>query len=327
MTLRLPGLAALAAAGLLLGASAPASTPRAHASPLAERPPDGADDERADAWPDPADKGALADALNNLRKSKSDEQIAQWSGALVEIGPAAAPRLLSAMAREKSEVSRDRMAAVLDQVTAAEHTRLLAKEFGSKSIDVRLFVLRRVAELGDPGLREQAEKIWTRAEADKVERDAKAKSKNKRKRKEPDPQEVLEHQRAAVLVLACGSPASLDHLVELAGSKDWNAWQSALVAAATHGAGANAELAPALAERLDPKKPRPVRAGALRLLAHAGTEAETSAIARMLDARENNVKIAAINALRRIVDGAEPLEKVSTFDAIEKAKAWKQRVR
>jgi hypothetical protein len=38
------------------------------------------------------------------------------------------------------------------------------------------------------------------------------------------------------------------------------------------------------------------------------------------------VRVAAINALRGIVDGQEPLEELSVFGAIELAKTWKVRV-
>lgn len=281
------------------------------------------DVERAEAWPEPEDKGALADALNNLRKSKSDAHVTEWSDALAEMGPAAAPRLLSALAREKSEEKRARMVGVLERITAAEHTRLLGAEFGSKSIDVRLFALRRVAELGDAGLVKQAEEVWETASA---AAEARAKKKKRKKGKEADPREAEELQRAALLALSCGSASSLEHLVDLAGSKEWKTWRASLVAAARAGGAARPDVAEAIVPFLDPKGKGPVRAGALRLLAQAGQEKHKDVIAPLLDARENHVKIAAINALRRLVDGAPPLEKLSTFDAIEKAKAWKDRI-
>ena len=209
---------------------------------------------------------------------------------------------------------------MLDGVTDASHTRLIATSFDSKSIDVRLFALRRVAELGDPGLRERAETAWQAAE-----KEAEARSKDKKKRKEADPKELEEHQRSALLALACGSAAPLQHLATVAGSRDWPTWRASIEAAASMAA-EEPEVPAALAAMLTPKAKGNLRAGALRLLAYAGTEEHVSAIAPMLDARENHVKIAAINALRRIVDGADPLPKLSTFDAIEQAQAWKKRI-
>ena len=45
-----------------------------------------------------------------------------------------------------------------------------------------------------------------------------------------------------------------------------------------------------------------------------------------LDAETHNVKKAAINTLRVIVAGQEPLEKLSVFQAIEMANEWKKKV-
>ena len=45
-----------------------------------------------------------------------------------------------------------------------------------------------------------------------------------------------------------------------------------------------------------------------------------------LDSDDNQVRVAAINALRGIVDGQGPLEELSVFGAIELAKTWRARV-
>jgi hypothetical protein len=45
-----------------------------------------------------------------------------------------------------------------------------------------------------------------------------------------------------------------------------------------------------------------------------------------LDDDDNQVRVAAINACRGIVDGAPPEEQLPVFEAIESAKKWKERV-
>jgi hypothetical protein len=45
-----------------------------------------------------------------------------------------------------------------------------------------------------------------------------------------------------------------------------------------------------------------------------------------LDTNDNTLRIAAINALRGIVDGEPPIERLAVFDAIEMAKTWKERL-
>ena len=42
-----------------------------------------------------------------------------------------------------------------------------------------------------------------------------------------------------------------------------------------------------------------------------------------LDETDNSIRIEAINALRGIVDGDQPIDKLSAFQAIEVANEWK----
>ena len=61
-------------------------------------------------------------------------------------------------------------------------------------------------------------------------------------------------------------------------------------------------------------------------LAGCGEKKSAVPVIQHLDSTDNGVRIAAINALRGVIDGAEPLERLSAFDAIEQAKAWKERL-
>ena len=65
----------------------------------------------------------------------------------------------------------------------------------------------------------------------------------------------------------------------------------------------------------------------LNLLGGCGERARAVPLVKpYLDSTDNSIRIAAINALRGIVDGEPPLDKLSVFDAIERAKRWKERV-
>jgi TPP-dependent pyruvate/acetoin dehydrogenase alpha subunit len=49
-------------------------------------------------------------------------------------------------------------------------------------------------------------------------------------------------------------------------------------------------------------------------------------VAPYLDSEDNSIRVAAIDALRGIVDGDGPMEQQSVFRAIEMAKLWKLRL-
>jgi len=48
-------------------------------------------------------------------------------------------------------------------------------------------------------------------------------------------------------------------------------------------------------------------------------------VKRELDSTDNSIRIAAINAMRGIVDGDLPIANLPVFEAIELAKKWKER--
>jgi len=316
--------ARLAALALACATAAPVAAAAATPPQDADRSAPDDDVERATEWPKPESKDALADALIDLRRSESEDEVERSTEALAGHGAAAAPRLLRALGRAKSDEEAARFVRVLEMITAPEHTRLLAESFDDRADAVRLFALRRVAELGDPGLRERAEAIHAKAAAAAAKAEEERK---RRKQKEVDPAVTLEHRRAAILALSTGSAAPVDDAVAVAGSTAWSEWRPALEAATRLGAAANDGLADAFAALLEPSADARVRVGAVRLLTHAGTRDHAPRVAALLDARENHVKVAAINALRVLVDGDEPLETISTFDAIEMAQKWKQRIR
>lgn len=272
------------------------------------------EDEKATEWADQPGKKALTKTIGKLRKAASDEMLRQGQEEVLAFGPGAAPGLLAALGKEKNEDAADRFREALDSITAPAHTRLLAAEFDAKRVPTRLYVMRRVAELGDPGLREDAEARWSELQEMKAD--------PKRKKKVTEELEL----HVAVLALSTGSPDSLPACLALAGDKAYKRWEPSLDAAAANAGAAGAEVGDLLAEELSSQSGMRERLAALRLLTWAGHEAHAKAIAPALDARENNVKIEAINALRRIVDGEEPIARLSAFAAIEEAGKWKKRI-
>jgi HEAT repeat protein len=68
------------------------------------------------------------------------------------------------------------------------------------------------------------------------------------------------------------------------------------------------------------------KVAALHLLGGCGDKSIVGKIKPLLDESDNSLRVAAINALRGIVDGELPIEELSAFEAIEMAKKWKDRL-
>jgi len=265
--------------------------------------------ERLDSWPE-LDKELRAQVKTDvarLRKARTPEMGEQAFDGLVAAGAGAAPDLLDALDKEKDEEARARITDVLVTITGAPHTRLLAQHFGAGNPVLRRFALRRAALFPDAGTLAPAE-------------EALEKARNPGKDKTPDPDDLL---AAALAATAAGSLSGLEALY-LAARTDWPEESAAIHVAATavRGEEASKRMLPHVAS-----SDRNELLAGLRLLAACGTRADAaSGCAKHLDSADNGVRIAAINALRGIVDGAPPLEHLSAFDAIEMAQQWKRRI-
>jgi len=274
------------------------------------------DDEvqRAEAWPEFGNKPELKQCISRVRKARTEEMATKGAHQLEEIGAAAAPFLLKSLKSEKDGEARARMEAVLDAITGPEHTRLLAETLDQDSDAPRRYAARRIAQLGDAGLQKRSEAFL----AELTERAA-----DKRARK---PIEPVDLDLAAVLCLSTGSNAGLERVIQLASPEPWKTWGPAIERASAHaksaGDGIGAELSGRLSKATSPGD----RVVYLRLLTYAGSKDQVSPVVPLLDAEENQVKVAAINALRMIVDGDAPLKRLSSFDAIERAQRWKSRL-
>jgi hypothetical protein len=111
-----------------------------------------------------------------------------------------------------------------------------------------------------------------------------------------------------------------------AANKKWDKKKRELRTAveATRGTEAS-ELIFAKLGKLDPSD-RKGKVAMLRMLAGCGTKEHAQRLRGYLDDDDNSIRVAAINALRGMVDGELPLEDISAFEAIETAKKWKSKL-
>jgi hypothetical protein len=261
-------------------------------------------DEHLDAWPKLPDADRTKKDIERLRRASTPKMGEEALAALTADGAGVVPLLLPIYEKERDEAVLGRVRTVLDAVTAKPHTRLLAKEFAHRSVRVRVWALARAAGCADkevaPAAEEALAKVRTQGE-------------------KADPEELY---RAALCTTASGSLAGLDVVRERA-LTHWNDSATELRAAlaSVRGAEASQKISPTLAQGS-----REEQLAGLRLLAGCGDPSTTGAVRPFLDSTDNLLRIEAINALRGIVDGEQPLDKLPVFEAIELADKWKLRL-
>lgn len=256
------------------------------------------------AWPKPADKEALLVEIEKLCKASTEEMERTARESLAAAGASAVPFLLDRYGKERADGARDRLLDVATSSTDASMTRLLAARFEDKNQPVRAFALWRAAAFPDPELKAPAEKAWAKVQ------------------KLGEKADANERYAAALCCASAGSTAGFEALLEAAGAK-WDKKKREL-RAALEGARAKEASTWALA-RVKPDD-RKATVAALRLLAGCGVKEDAGAIKGLLDNEDNSIRVAAINALRGMVDGEGPLEDISAFEAIETARKWKGRI-
>lgn len=258
------------------------------------------------AWPELEDAALAKREVQRLRKARTEEMGSQAHASLVELGAGCAPLLMEVLEKEKNDEALERTRAVLDLITDARHTRLVAAGFGSRGLALRLWSLRRAAAFPDAALLGEAEEALQSA----------------RDRKKGAAGELLEERRVAAMACAAsGSMAGLDLLTELA-REEWGDWGPSLRTAleGSRGPKASEAVSPLLGGDR-----RAVVAG-LRLLAGCGDASALRGVAPHLDSSDNSIRVEAINACRGIVDGDLPIARLSAFEAIEVAKQWRARL-
>jgi hypothetical protein len=241
--------------------------------------------------------------IARLRKARTPEMGEEAEAALVTVGAGIVPELLPTLGKERDAAALARIERVLERVTDARHTRLLAAEFGAKDAAVRTFAMRRASAFPDPGVREAAEAAWARlakagAKADADERFA-----------------------CALCAASSGSLVGFDELAARA-EKRWVEDGPTLRAAlaGTRGPEASAKAAALL------QGPRAAQVAGLNLLSACGDKECAGAVKPFLDSDDHQIRVCAINALRGMIDGEGPIDKLPVFEAIDLAKQWKNRV-
>jgi len=255
------------------------------------------------AWPKPANKEQLATDVERLVKATIPEMAEGGRQGVISAGAAAVPTLLDRYGREKDEAVLERLKSVLVELTAADQTRLLAKEFEHRDLRHRCFALWRAAAFPDKEIRAPAEAAWAKV----VKQGEKA---------EPE-----ERYAAALCTTSTGSLAAFDAVFEIA-QKHWAKRGAELRTALEWVRGP--EPTKLLLARLGGE--RKARIAALKMLAGCGDKSALPTLKPLLDDVDNEIRVVTINALRGIVDGDAALEQLSAFEAIEMAKKWKERI-
>jgi hypothetical protein len=233
-----------------------------------------------------------------LRKldDEDPEVRAESETGLIELGAGIAPQLWARLGRDEDQAPV--LARLLDTVVTPEYGPLVADRIDDRSIAVRRWCVAWLAQRHDQGyLPAMREKLG--------DKDA----------------EIRFHAGLGVAGLGDldGMPPVLAGCIE-----DWQSRAAATATALTPARGA--KLADWLLDKMREDDER-TQITALRLLRYLGPKTYAARVAIHLDAQRAQVKKEAINALRVIVDGDEPLETLAVFQAIEQAKQWKARLK
>ncbi len=242
-------------------------------------------------WPklDRLQTGRVEELFKNLTL-KNQELHEESLKEMVALGAGTAPALLGRFSDAKTNHNAW-LERALDGVTAVEHTPLLAIEATSKVVARRRYVVRRLGELAAPGMAETYRKAMADKDADVA--------------------------FFGGLSLASTGDATGLPVVLARAKADWKANRALIEKILPHGKGG--DVSRWLSEQSEGKD-FAARVAALRLFRSGGAREHAARVASSLDASDNLVKKEAINALRVVVLGQEPLEDLSVFQAIEMAK-------
>ncbi|MSR40019.1 MAG: hypothetical protein EXS02_14410 [Planctomycetes bacterium] len=218
-----------------------------------------------------------------LQKTAADQ--------IAAIGDGAIP-ILQQKISDRDEAINKQVFALLDRMLGPQHASLMANDSKSPKLALRSYLLLRMCRLVDPDLKP----VLLVATKDKDEDNAYV---------------------AQVGLLGLGEVSALLPVID--GCRTNWVEIRALVAAVLPAARSEL-LGRATAERIGNEKP-PGQAAALRVFRYLGKKEQAPLIRHHLQAEDNIVKKEAINAMRAI-NGLEPIENLSVFDAIKMAKEW-----
>ncbi len=243
-----------------------------------------------------ARKNLVKEKISDLI-SKKDAKRRMVEKLITRYGVGVAPVLLGAMHDRQKPKIIQRLSFFLDKLLKKEQGPLLIQEYRANNKTLSLFIVRKITSFKD------------RAYIPFL----------KKAQKNKDPLVV----KTATLALASlGETSTLPFLSKMA-RDHWQTDNRKIREAALglHGKKASDLLIPMLKKADDNLK-----IGILRILAVAGTKETASVIRRYLDSTKHQIRVAAVNALRGIVDGDPPYANLSVFSAIEEVKKWKRRI-
>ena len=288
----LPALAATAAALAALAAQDP---PRRDPSKQ-DPPPDAAAPKKLSEWPSlsRAEQDRVRAVLKQFRKSEADLH-AGAQRAIAAIGAGAAP-ILFPLVTDRADNVNPHLFEALDAIVDARHAALLAREVGRKSVELRRYLTQRLCRFRDADLLPVLQQAAKDAD-----------------------EEVAFHGALGLLALQRGD--GLD-LVLQAARQRWA--ESGDLIAAVLAPARSAQAAELVLERIAAARPTDQMAG-LRLLRHLMVQKQASLLRTYLESSDFTVQKEAINAAR-VVHRQEPLEKLASFQAIEMAKQWLEKL-
>ena len=252
--------------------------------------------EKLSEWPKlkKAEADRARATAKQLRKKKEKLRVAAVEK-LTRMGAGVAPVLIP-LVSDKAQNVNDDVFRVLDQVTDARHAALLARETKRKSVEWRRYLTRRLAGLRDKELLPVLRTAWQ------------------------DKDEDIAFY-ASLGMLALGDGAGLD--VVLAAARQQWAEQKAVIGATLEPV-RSSEISLLVWERISQARPTDKMAG-LRLLRHLATKDQKMQLKAYLESPDFAVKREAINTAR-VLHGEAPLEKLSSFQAINLAKKWLEKL-
>jgi len=264
------------------------------------KPPSPPKEEVAEVtWPEISrvQKQKIQRLCRTLKTTKKVERRDKAEAELIAIGSGVAPVLIDRLTDFPKNINEP-IGRVLDRVTRPEHAPLLAALAADQTVATRSYVVRRLTSFRLPAMAP----VFRHARKD---RDASVSF------------------LAALGMASAGDSGSLDEIFERAmtGWKDL-APQLAVALPGVRGTAATQLVLKKMRDGGDIAE-----VTGLRLLRSLAERSAAGDIAGYLDSESHNVKKAAINALRVIVDKAPPLEELSVFQAIEMANQWKARAR
>ncbi len=217
------------------------------------------------------------------------------AAAMAQLGAGVAPLLIPKVS-DRPKNDNAYIFGVLDRVADERHAALLARELGRKSLELRRYLLRRLACMRDAEL----EPVLKSATKDK------------------DPEASF---YAALGLLALGNDAGLDQVLDAA-RQQWSERQEVIEQALAPARGAKAGML--VWQRIGQARPTDKMAG-LRVLRYLGVKQQRVMLRSYLESADFAVKREAIN-LVRVLHDEPPIENLSSFQAINLAKQWLQKL-